>query len=86
MAMHQPHPGRRSRSVSFDGNKLRVIPTELDPEVDPLSLKTVVGRPPTPRPSRGDVTVTPPDEHGESSWPPGACSKTSLPEHKVYHH
>ncbi|XP_075732006.1 uncharacterized protein LOC142774803 [Rhipicephalus microplus] len=82
MAMHEHHPGRRSRSVSFDGNKLRVIPTELDPEVDPLSLKTVVGRPPTPRPSRGDVTVTPPDEHGESSWPPGACSKTSLPEHK----
>ncbi|XP_075730839.1 uncharacterized protein LOC142774331 [Rhipicephalus microplus] len=82
MAVHQPHPGRRSRSVSFDDGKPRVIPTELDPDVDPVNLKTVVGRPPTPRPSRGDLTVTPPEEHGENSRPPSASSKTSLPAHK----
>ncbi|KAH8035860.1 hypothetical protein HPB51_010612 [Rhipicephalus microplus] len=76
MAVHQPHPGRRSRSVSFDDGKPRVIPTELDPDVDPVNLKTVVGRPPTPRPSRGDLTVTPPEEHGENSRPPSASSKT----------
>ncbi|KAL1462091.1 hypothetical protein MTO96_027294 [Rhipicephalus appendiculatus] len=70
MAVHEPHPGRKSRSVSFDDGKRRVIPTDLDPEVDPEKLKTVVGRPPTPRPSSGDLTVTPPDEHGESSRPP----------------
>ncbi|KAL1433413.1 hypothetical protein MTO96_012535 [Rhipicephalus appendiculatus] len=81
MAVHQPHPGRQCRSVSFDDGKQRVITTDLDPEVDPEKLKTVVGRPPTPRPSSGDLTVAPPDEHGESSRPPRASSQTSQPAH-----
>ncbi|KAL3214874.1 hypothetical protein MRX96_051403 [Rhipicephalus microplus] len=62
MAMHEPHPGRQCRSVSFDDGKQCVITTDLDPEVDPLKLKTVVGRPPTPRPSRIDVSVATPEE------------------------
>ncbi|KAH7935826.1 uncharacterized protein LOC119404196 [Rhipicephalus sanguineus] len=78
MAVHEPHPGRQCRSVSFDDGKRAIIATDLDPEVDPIKLKTVVGRPPTPRPSRTDVAVTPPDEHGESSRPPSAASQTSL--------
>ncbi|KAL1462092.1 hypothetical protein MTO96_027295 [Rhipicephalus appendiculatus] len=82
MAVHEPHPGRRSRSVSFDDGKRRVIASELDPEVDPAKLKTVVGRPPTPRPSRTDVSVTTPEENGESSRPPSAASRTSPPAHK----
>ncbi|XP_075529206.1 uncharacterized protein LOC142560765 [Dermacentor variabilis] len=84
MAVHEPHPGRQCRSVSFDDGKRRVIATDLDPEVDPLKLKPIVGRAPTPRPSRTDcaVSATPPDEHGESSRPHSAASQTSLSSHE----
>ncbi|KAH6940867.1 hypothetical protein HPB50_009106 [Hyalomma asiaticum] len=70
MAEHEPHPGRQCRSVSFDDGKRRVIATELDPEVDPLKLKPIVGRVPTPRPSLTDCVASPtspPERHGEGS-------------------
>lgn len=81
MAVHEPHPGRQCRSVSFDDGKRRVIATDLDPEVDPLKLKPIVGRPPTPRPSRTDCTTSSSpdgqyDDFGEgSSRPPSAASE-----------
>ncbi|XP_077499613.1 uncharacterized protein LOC144110511 [Amblyomma americanum] len=54
MDMHEPYPGRNWRSVTFDDAKRRVIATDMDPDVDPAKLKPIVGRPPTPRPSRTD--------------------------------
>ncbi|XP_077487573.1 uncharacterized protein LOC144098623 [Amblyomma americanum] len=56
MSVQEPQPGRQCRSVSFDDGKRRVIATDLDPEVEPLALKTSVGRPPTPRPRLTDAT------------------------------
>ncbi|XP_077493931.1 uncharacterized protein LOC144104665 isoform X2 [Amblyomma americanum] len=84
MAVHEPHPGRTCRSVSFDDGKRRVIATDLDPDVDPLNLKPILGRPPTPRPSRTDCTTSSSpdaqyDELGEgSSRPPSAASEEGV--------
>ncbi|XP_077500397.1 uncharacterized protein LOC144111126 [Amblyomma americanum] len=84
MAMHEPHHGRQCRSVSFDDGQRRVIATDLDPEVDPAKLKSIVGRPPTPRPSRTDCTASSSpagdwDELGEdSSRPPSAASEAGV--------
>ncbi|XP_077500396.1 uncharacterized protein LOC144111125 [Amblyomma americanum] len=84
MAVHELHPGRQCRSVSFDDGKRLVIATDMDPEVDPLKLKPIVGRPPTPRPSRTDCTTSPSpvgeyDELGEgSSRPASAASEAGV--------
>ncbi|KAK8786023.1 hypothetical protein V5799_007615 [Amblyomma americanum] len=84
MAVHESHPGRTCRSVSFDDGKRRVIATDLDPDVDPLNLKPILGRPPTPRPSRTDCTTSSSpdgqyDELGEgSSRPPSAASEEGV--------
>ncbi|XP_077499681.1 uncharacterized protein LOC144110544 [Amblyomma americanum] len=84
MAVHEPQPGRQCRSVSFDDGRRCVISTDLDPEVDPAKLKPIVGRPPTPRPSRTDCTTSSSpdgqyDELGEgSSRPPSAASEAGV--------
>ncbi|KAH6932576.1 hypothetical protein HPB50_007621 [Hyalomma asiaticum] len=85
MAVDEPHPGRQCRSVSFDDGKRRVIDTDLDPEVDPLKLKSIAGRVPTPRPSRTDCAASPPSEHGEGSRPPSAASQAILCSHDPAH-
>lgn len=81
VVQHGLHPGRQCRSVSFDDGKRRVIATDLDPEVDPLKLKPILGRPPTPLPSLTDCgTRAGADAHDEtggesSSRPPSAASR-----------
>ncbi|XP_077499909.1 uncharacterized protein LOC144110715 isoform X2 [Amblyomma americanum] len=85
MALHELHPGRQCRSVSFDDGKRRVIATDLDPDVDPLNLKPVMGRPPTPRPSLTDCTISSSspdgqyDELGDGSSRPSRAASEVLP-------
>ncbi|XP_064479446.1 uncharacterized protein LOC135392657 isoform X2 [Ornithodoros turicata] len=74
---HQ-HPGRQCRSVSFDNGKHHVIDTDPDPDVDPSRLRPIVGRPPTPRPSRTDFNAAEVDESAESSRPQSCTSQGSL--------
>lgn len=76
VVQHGLLPGRQCRSVSFDDGKRRVIATDLDPEVDPLKLKPILGRPPTPLPSHTDCSRGGHDgTSGESSSrPPSAAS------------
>ncbi|XP_040360078.1 uncharacterized protein LOC121048138 [Ixodes scapularis] len=66
-ALHQAHPGRQCRSVSFDDGSRRVIATDLDPEVDPRMLKPTTGRVPTPRPSKTECNAREADDSCDSS-------------------
>ncbi|XP_077499890.1 uncharacterized protein LOC144110709 [Amblyomma americanum] len=81
MAAHDPQRGRQRRSVCFDDGKRRIITTDLDPDLDPRNLKSVVGRPPTPQPWLSDCATSssPNGQHGElaeaSSPPPSAVSE-----------
>lgn len=77
LQQHQ-HLGRQCRSVSFDNGKHHVIDTDLDPDVDPSRLRPIVGRPPTPRPSRTDFNVAEVDDSAESSRPQSCTSQGSL--------
>lgn len=74
-AIHRAHPGRQCRSVSFDEGKRSVIATDLDPEVDPRNLKPIVGRVPTPRPSKTECIAQEADDSCESSRPHSSSSQ-----------
>ncbi|KAK8776269.1 hypothetical protein V5799_030389 [Amblyomma americanum] len=84
MSVHEPQPCRQCRSVSFDDGKRRAIATDLDPEVEPLTLKTSVGRPPTPRPRLTDAAPLRRPAASSTSWAMAARDPPAQPRRLLH--